>query len=82
MGLIVSEVIEVIELSAEAIRPPPEFDVEARRRDYLAASVARVGDGIVTLPDASQLMRQQRPHAGLPQNAGNLLSGKLDVELT
>ena len=54
MGLIVSEVIEVIELSAEAIRPPPKFDGEAHAR--LVEGEVRVGDDIVTLLDARQLV--------------------------
>ncbi|MDO8312097.1 MAG: chemotaxis protein CheW, partial [Sideroxyarcus sp.] len=58
MGLIVSEVIEVIELSAEAIQPPPKFDGETHRHAPLVAGEVRVGDDIVTLLDASQLMHQ------------------------
>lgn len=58
MGLIVSEVREVIELSAEAIQPPPKFDGETHRHAHLVAGVVRVGDDIVTLLDASQLMHQ------------------------
>ena len=60
MGLIVSEVLEVIELSAEAIRPPPKFDGEAHAR--LVEGEVRVGDDIVTLLDARQLMHQPPPH--------------------
>ena len=56
MGLIVSEAIEVIELSAEAIQPPPEFDGETHHHAHLVAGEVRVGDDIVTLLDASQLM--------------------------
>lgn len=56
MGLIVSEVIEVIELSAEAIQPPPEFDGETHHHAHLVAGEVRVGDDIVTLLDASQLV--------------------------
>ncbi|MDO8811007.1 MAG: chemotaxis protein CheW [Gallionella sp.] len=58
MGLIVSEVIEVIELSGEAIQPPPKFDGETRHHAHLVAGEVRVGDDIVTLLDASQLMHQ------------------------
>lgn len=58
MGLIVSEVIEVIELPAEAIQPPPKFDGETHRHAPLVAGEVRVGDDIVTLLDASQLMHQ------------------------
>lgn len=58
MGLIVSEVIEVIELSAEAIQPPPEFDGETHHHAHLVAGEVRVGDDIVTLLDARQLVHQ------------------------
>lgn len=56
MGLIVSEVIEVIELSAEAIQPPPKFDDETHHHAHLVAGEVRVGDDIVTLLDARQLV--------------------------
>ena len=62
MGLIVSEVLEVIELSAEAIRPPPKFDGEATDHARLIEGEVRVGDDIVTLLDARQLMHQPPPH--------------------
>jgi purine-binding chemotaxis protein CheW len=58
MGLIVSEVIEVVEISAEAILPPPEFDGETHRYAHLLLGEVRVGDDIVMLLDASQLMFQ------------------------
>ncbi|MBI5752940.1 MAG: purine-binding chemotaxis protein CheW [Hydrogenophilales bacterium] len=70
MGLIVSEVREVIELSAEAIQPPPEFDGEAHRHAHLVAGEARVGDDIVTLLDVSQLMHgSQAPLPSPPPQA-------------
>ncbi|MDO8262349.1 MAG: chemotaxis protein CheW [Gallionella sp.] len=58
MGLIVSEVSEVIGLSAEAIHSPPKFDVETPAHTHLVEGEVRVGDDIVTLLDASQLMHQ------------------------
>ncbi len=58
MGLIVSEVIEVIEISADDFQPPPRFDEETLRREHLVAGKVRVGDMIVTLLDANQLMHQ------------------------
>ena len=71
MGLIASEVIEVIEPSAETIQPPPKFDVEAPAHVHLVEGEVRVGDDIVTLLDVSQLMHQPQapnisplPHAG------------------
>jgi purine-binding chemotaxis protein CheW len=56
MGLIVSEVLEVVELSAEAIQRPPKFNGEAPSHTHLVAGEARVGDNILTLLDASRLM--------------------------
>lgn len=58
MGLIVSEVIEVIELSTEAIQPPPRFDGKTHYHAHLVAGEVRVGDDIVMLLDARQLLHQ------------------------
>jgi purine-binding chemotaxis protein CheW len=58
MGLIVSEVIEVIEISAEDFQPPPRFEEETHHREHLVAGKVRVGDVIVTLLDANQFMHQ------------------------
>ena len=57
MGLIVSEVREVIELPLAAIHPSPGFDVETQRSSSLVEGEARVGDDIVTLLDVNQLVR-------------------------
>lgn len=56
MGLIVSEVREVIELPLAAIQPAPKFDMTTHRNADLVTGEARLGDDIVTLLDASQLM--------------------------
>ncbi len=56
MGLIVNEVREVIELSAKDIQPPPQFVVETPVEIPLIEAQVRVGDDIVTLLDARQLM--------------------------
>ncbi|MDO8273016.1 MAG: chemotaxis protein CheW [Gammaproteobacteria bacterium] len=61
MGLIVSEVIEVIEVSAEAIQPPPKFDDETPHHAHLVAGEVRVGDDLVTLLDANQLAHLPSP---------------------
>lgn len=62
MGLIVSEVREVIELPSTAIQPPPQFDVKnPQKANHLIAGEARVGDDIVTLLDVHKLV-------SLPQN--------------
>ena len=58
MGLIVSEVIEVIEISADDFQPPPRFEEETLHREHLVAGKVRVGDAIVTLLDANQLIHQ------------------------
>lgn len=57
MGLIVSEVREVIELPPQAIQPPPRFDLEGRSHAHLVEGETRVNDAIVTLLAASQLVR-------------------------
>lgn len=56
MGLIVSEVIEVIELPGEAIQPPPQFDAAAPGHAHLVAGEARVGDDLVALLDVARLI--------------------------
>jgi purine-binding chemotaxis protein CheW len=55
MGLIVSEVIGVIELAAEAIQAPPQFEAATPGIAHLVAGEARLGDGLVTLLDVSRL---------------------------
>lgn len=57
MGLIVSEVIEVIDVSLEAIQAPPKFDERASSLGRMVAGEVRVGDDIVALLDAGQLMQ-------------------------
>jgi purine-binding chemotaxis protein CheW len=56
MGLIVSEVREVIELSDKAIQPLQKFSVETTPNVPLVDTQVRVGDDIVMLLDAQQLM--------------------------
>lgn len=53
LGVIVSEVIGVIELPAVAIQPPPQFD--AAGPAHLVAGEARVGESLVTLLDVARL---------------------------
>lgn len=55
MGLIVSEVREVIDLPVDAIESPPQFAAASSGSTHLVASEARVGDGLVTLLDVSRL---------------------------
>lgn len=61
IGLIVSEVHEVIDMPHTAIQPAPEFDLETHHHASLVAGEMRMNDNIVTLLDMSQL-------ANLPQN--------------
>ena len=56
MGLIVSEVREVIELASETIQPAPKFNVKTHHNASLVTGEVRVGDDIVALLNASQLM--------------------------
>jgi purine-binding chemotaxis protein CheW len=55
MGLIVSEVREVIELFDKAFQPPPKFVVEVPVDPPLVEAQVRVGDDIVMLLDARQV---------------------------
>ena len=64
VGLIVSEVIEVVEV--DAIQPPPEFGAETHLYARLIAGEVRVGDDLVTLLDAGQLMHQLPPSQPSP----------------
>ncbi|MCK9381781.1 MAG: chemotaxis protein CheW [Sulfuritalea sp.] len=55
LGLIVSEVIGIIELPAAAIQPPPQFDAATAGPAHLVAGEARVGESLVTVLDVAQL---------------------------
>ena len=69
MGLIVSEVCDVIDLSAEAIQAPPKFVVEEPVDTPLVAAQVRVGDDIVMLLDARQVtLLDARQLMHLPQD--------------
>jgi purine-binding chemotaxis protein CheW len=68
MGLIVSEVCEVIELSAEATQAPPKFVVDAPVDAHLVEAQGQVGDDIVMLLDARQVtLLDARQLMHLPQ---------------
>ena len=70
MGLIVSEVIGVVELSSTAIQPPPQFDNVANSPSHLVAGEVRVGDDLVTLLDVSRLTQllDASMFAGAPEH--------------
>jgi purine-binding chemotaxis protein CheW len=55
MGIIVSEVPEVIDLPSDAIQSPPQFDTKIAGSTHLVAGEAQVGDDLVTLLDVSRL---------------------------
>jgi len=65
MGLIVNEVLEVIELPPEAMQSPLQFDVEPHRNAKLITGEVSVDGDVVTLLDAGQLVpaTQNRGHA-------------------
>jgi purine-binding chemotaxis protein CheW len=58
MGVIVSAVVEVIDLSIAKVQPPPRYDDAARGASHLVSGEARVGEGLVTLLDLSRLNDQ------------------------
>ncbi len=58
LGLIVSDVTEVVELPLEAIQPPPRFDAATPGPAHLVSGEARVGDGLVAVLDVSRLTAQ------------------------
>lgn len=55
MGLIVSEVLEVLELLPCAIKPAPHFETRRHGLDQLATGIASVADTLITLIDVSKL---------------------------
>lgn len=55
LGLIVSEVLEVIDLPVDTIQSPPQFDTEDSGSMHLVTGEARVGDDLVTLLDVPGL---------------------------
>jgi purine-binding chemotaxis protein CheW len=78
MGLIVSEVREVTELSAEAIQAPPKFVVDAPVDATLVEAQGRVGDDIVMLLDARQVtLLDARQLMYLPQELAQTESEQL-----
>lgn len=57
IGLIVSEVLEVVDLPADAIQPPPEIEAAGHGLIHFAAGVVGIGDDLVTLLDVSRLTK-------------------------
>lgn len=78
MGLIVSDVIEVIDIPDQSIQPPPQFDAASPGFDHLVAGEARVGDGLVALLEVARLIHLtewQVPVAAAQQHDGPLPAG-------
>jgi len=55
LGVIVSDVLEVVELPCAAIQPPPQFADAAQDPKHLVTGEARVGDDLVSLLDVTGL---------------------------
>jgi purine-binding chemotaxis protein CheW len=56
MGLIVSEVSDVVGIPASAIEPPPHYDDDASAPIHFLAGNAKVGEEIIMLLDVSRLI--------------------------
>lgn len=66
MGVIVSEVSDVIGIAASAIEPPPRYDDASEHVHFLAGN-AKVGDEIIMLLDVQRLIHApQMPSPELP----------------
>jgi len=72
LGVIVSDVIEVVDLPRAAVQPP-QFDDAAHGSAHLVVGEARVGDALVSLLDVSGLIhlpQASHPNPPLPQAGG------------
>lgn len=56
MGVIVSEVSDVVGIPASAIEPPPHYDEELPNRIHFLAGNAKVGEEIIMLLDVQRLI--------------------------
>ena len=56
MGIIVSEVHDVIEIPDAAIEPPPRYDAEEKPHAHFIAGEAKVGEAIIMLLDVGNLI--------------------------
>lgn len=56
MGVIVSEVSDVVGIPASAIEPPPHYDEESPKQIHFLAGNAKVGEEIIMLLDVSRLI--------------------------
>ena len=70
MGIIVSEVHDVIEIPAATIEPPPRCDAEAKPHAHFIAGEAKVGEDIIMLLHEDNLIHSPAASAASPQAVG------------
>ena len=63
MGMIVSEVSDVVVIPASAIEPPPHYDEASPAHVHFLAGDAKVGEEIIMLLDVSRLLHAPDPSA-------------------
>lgn len=63
MGIIVSDVSDVVGIPASQIEPPLNYDGDTPAAVHFLAGNARVGEEIITLLDVSRLIHAPLPHA-------------------
>ncbi|MGR9053518.1 MAG: chemotaxis protein CheW [Gammaproteobacteria bacterium] len=61
VGLIVSEVLEIVEIPSDAIRPSPQLDTPNTGITHLSSGIAFVENELVTVLDISQLLKLSEP---------------------
>jgi len=70
MGMVVSEVSDVVGIAASQIEPPPRYDGDAPAPGHFLAGNAKLGDEIIMLLDVPQLFHAQAmPVSGVSENA-------------
>ncbi len=82
MGLIVSDVIEVVDLPVAVVQPPPQFDATAPGFAHLVAGEARVGEYLVTLLDVSRLTRLSEASAPAAEAQREAMASHFCAEAT
>jgi len=60
MGLIVADVLEVIDLLSDSIAPSPHFELSPYGLNHLAAGIADIDEDLVTLIDVDQLTKHSK----------------------
>lgn len=70
MGVVVSEVSDVVGIAASQIEPPPRYDGDAPASGHFFAGNAKLGDEIIMLLDVPRLIHAPAlPASGIPENA-------------